>query len=217
MGTIKDMIMKKITFKKEHHKYIVLTVLSLITGFIEALGSYFTHSHTLEISVTHMFFHLVFFGSLAILSYVYDRRKEIITNEGKIEKILAWVTIGLVILLAIFRVHEIMEQGFGALAIQNVHALRWFLIAVIALVVIQWRVLHSDAGDATCEALCHGSEGHLLMDVLGFSALFIGSFLGSMLGSWVDIILAGVSACVLLWTIYKILHNLNRKHGKSIQ
>jgi hypothetical protein len=203
-----------ITFKKEYTKFAVLTILSVITGIVEYIGFEKTNSNTLGIAITHMLFHVAFFGTLFIFSYfLYHKNTD---QEEKIEKLISYGTIVLVIGLGIFRIHELFDHTFEQMIFGNMATLRWYLLLINALIFLQWYVLHAKTNNNSCDALCHGSEGHLLVDCIGFITLFWVTFTGSFITSIVDTILFILSGGILILTVIRIIKNLNKKYSKRV-
>jgi hypothetical protein len=209
------LIMKNfLHFKKEHHKYGLLVILSIITGTVEFFGFEATNSNALGISIAHMLFHAVFFGTLFIFSYFFHHKN--IKQEEKIEKLISYGTIVLVIVLGIFRIHELLDHTFEQMIFGNMATLRWYLVFINGLVFLQWYVLHAKTENNSCEALCHGSEGHLLIDCIGFIILFWVTFTGSFISSIADTGLFIISGIILVLTVIRIIKNLNKKYQKRV-
>ncbi len=205
------LIMKNfLHFKKEHHKYGLLVILSIITGTVEFFGFEATNSNALGISIAHMLFHAVFFGTLFIFSYWYRTKKHGI-QEQRIENIVSIGTIMLVVGLGIFRVMEILEHSGMQTMFGDVNIFRVFLIIITLLISIQWYVLHAETDSDSCGALCHGSEGHLIIDIIVFIVLLGASFFGTVATSVTDSIIFILSGIVLISTVYRIIKNVNMK------
>ncbi len=203
-----------ITFKKEYTKFAVLTTLSVITGIVEYIGFEKTNSNTLGIAITHMLFHIAFFGTLFIFSYFSHHKNT--KQVEKIEKLISYSTIVLVISLGIFRIHELLDHTFEQMIFGNMATLRWYLVLINGLIFLQWYVLHAKTENSSCEALCHGSEGHLLIDCIGLIVLFWVTFTGSFISSIADTGLFIISGIILILTVIRIIKNLNKKYQKRV-
>jgi hypothetical protein len=197
-------------FNNEYQKYGVLTILSGVTGLIEFFGFEATHSNALGIAIAHMLFHVVFFGILFGFSYWYHTRKHLVQQQ-RVEKIAGIGVIVLVIALGIFRIAEILEHGVTHAVTGDMNVFRIFLAVITVLISFQWYVLHAETSNDSCGALCHGSEGHLMIDVIGFVVLLIMSFFGLQITSITDIIIFILSGIVLVGTIVRIIKNMNSK------
>lgn len=203
------MIKNTLQFKNEHYKYGLLIVLSFITGIIEYIGFKLTNSNTLGISLFHMIFHIVFFGVLFIFSYLRHTKKHIF-QQKQIEKITGIGIIIVVVGLGITRAREIMEHGWGSILSDKLALFRIFLIVILILVIVQWYILHIRTKDqSSCNVFCHGSEGHLLIDIVGFTALCIVSFFGNnTIITGADIAVFIASGIILINTVIRILKNI---------
>lgn len=197
--------MKKNIFKKEYQKFAFLTIISLITGIIEFVGFAHTESHALGIAVTHMIFHVSFFGTLCVFALFYQKTAQELRKRT--ERIISALTIGLVVIFGVFRVNELLEQAPASMQVGELGIFRFFLVTVIALIALQWYVLHMKTTDEvqSCGALCHGSKGHLLVDCIGFIALLTVTFIGSYLTAIVDQLVFVLSALVIIWTVVGIV------------
>jgi hypothetical protein len=152
-----------------------------------------------------MMFHVSFFGTLCIFALFYQKTAQELRKRT--ERIISALTIGLVVIFGAFRVHELFEHAPTSMEIGELGIFRFFLVTVIALIALQWYVLHMKTTDdgESCGALCHGSKGHLLVDCIGFIALLSVTFIGGYLTAIVDQVVFGLSALVIIWTVVGIV------------
>ena len=157
-----------------------------------------------------MLFHIAFFGTLFIFSYWYHTKKHI-AQQQQVENIAGVGTIILVIGLGIFRVMEILEHSVTQIVFGDMNVFRMFLIIITLLISIQWYVLHAETDSDSCGVLCHGSEGHLIIDIIGFIVLLVVSFFGTVATLVTDSVIFVLSGIVLIGTIFRIIKNMNMK------